>query len=266
MDERAIGIFDSGLGGLTAARVIRALMPGEHIIYFGDSGRMPYGSRSKEEIASMSCEIAEFLMSMNVKAMLVACGTITTNALDELRSRFPVPFFGVVDAACTAALRASSNGRVGVIATEASIRSGAYEKKLCSMSPDVRVTSLACPPFAAMVESGHFSRGDETAEKTVAEVLEPLKGTDIDTLLLGCTHYPLLSDIIGDCLGDDVQLISAGAEAASALEKYLRKNSMLAAPSASGGEEYYTSGDLDAFAKSAALFLGREIKPQLHVL
>ena len=263
MKGGAIGVFDSGLGGLTAMKELESLLPDEDIIYFGDSGRMPYGSRERNEICSMAEEIARFLDSRGVQAMLIACGTITTNASDYLRARFSQPFFGVVDAACRAAMAATKTGHIGVIATEASIRSGAYEAGLHSLG-DAEVIARACPSFAPAVEQGHFLPGDAIAEAAVRRELAPFSGSGIDTLLLGCTHYPLLADVISAYLGDDVALVSAGAEAAKELAAYLRDNGRLG--SGSGRREYFTSGELSVFERSAALFLGHSIAAKRHIL
>lgn len=266
MDRRAIGVFDSGVGGLTAMKVLEERLPNENILYFGDSGRMPYGGRTQGEIRAMSHEIAAFLDSCGVKAMLIACGTITTNAIESLRRSFAVPFFGVVDAACRACAERTVTRRVGVIATEASVRSGAYTRGITALDSGITVLEKACPPFARMVEDGHFRPGDALAEETVRQQLAPLSGQNIDTLLLGCTHYPLLSDILTAQLGPRVRLVSAGAEAAYELERCLRENELLTDAPVQGTRRFFTSGSTELFGRCAQRFLGHAILPEHHIL
>lgn len=266
MDRRGIGIFDSGLGGLTGAKVIAQLLPREDLIFFGDSGRNPYGGRSKEELCAFSEQNTRFLCSFGVKAILMACGSTSSNCMEYLRQRFDVPFFGVIDAACAAAAKATKNGKIGVIATEAAIRSGAYVACLSRLDASLTVIPLACPSFAAMVEQGHFREDDPVARDAVARELAPLQGSGIDTLLLGCTHYPLLSGLIAAFLGEDITQISAGAEAAHALCAYLRENGLLTDKQEEGQRRYFTSGDPKTFSDSAQSFLGHPITTERHVI
>ena len=266
MDRRGRGIFDSGLGGLTGAKVIAGLLPREDLVFFGDSGRNPYGGRSREELCAFSEHNTRFLCSFGVKAILMACGTTSSNCLDYLKQRFDVPFFGVIDAACAAAAGTTKNGRIGVIATEAAIRSGAYETCLSALDSSLTVIPLACPGFAAMVEQGHFREDDPVAQEAVARELAPLQGSGIDTLLLGCTHYPLLSGLIAAFLGEDIMQISAGAEAAHALCAYLTENDLLTDAQEEGRRRYFTSGDPKVFTDNARSFLGHPITTERHVI
>lgn len=265
MDNRAIGVFDSGLGGLTALKVLEETLPNETLIYFGDSGRMPYGSRSAEELRKIAVEDAGFVSSFGVKAMMVACGSMSAVAMETLRAAFDVPFFSMKDAACRAVAEITHTKRVGVIATEASIRSEMFARGIRALDSGIEVIAKACPSLAAIVEQGHFRPGDEIGIRAVEEELAPLKGSGIDTLLLGCTHYPLLSEIITDFLGEDVKLISCGAESAYALADYLRKNGQLA-EAGRGQRRYFTSGDVALFADGAGDFLGHPICPEQHIL
>lgn len=264
MDNRPIGVFDSGLGGMTAAKVLEEMLPGEDMIYFGDSGRMPYGGRTIEELRRFARGDAEFLRSFDVKAVLVACGTISSTAMDHLRENFDLPFFGVVQSACRAAVELSG-GRVGVIATQASIRSGAYEKGLKALNSDLQVTARACPSLVPLVESGHFRTGDALAEEAVSRELKDIKDADVDTLILGCTHYPLLEDIISGFVGRHVRLVSSGAEAARELAAHLREKGMLSSKGSGGKCRYFTSGDRAFFALSAEYLLGHEVKPETYI-
>lgn len=262
MDRRAIGVFDSGLGGLTAARVLEETLPYENIIYFGDTANMPYGPRSREELVRLACRNAELLLSHNVKAILVACGTVSSNAMAELAERFSVPFFGVIEPAVMAAAEATETGRVGVIATEASIRSGAYRRSLEAMERGIRVFDTACPSFVSLVESGHFSPRDGLVKAAAENELRALKKAGVDTLILGCTHYPLLGEAIADYMGSDVQLISSGGEAALALGEYLHREDKLSDGREKGSRRWFTSGDAAAFARSAEIFLGHAVRAE----
>lgn len=260
MDQRPIGVFDSGLGGLTAAKVLEETLPFENLIYFGDTANMPYGPRDREDIARLAVRNAEFLLRYDVKAILVACGTVSSNALELLRERFDVPFFGVIEPAAVSAAESTETGRVGVIATEASIRSGAYQRALGSQGKGLRVFASACPSFVPLVESGHFDAKDSLVKAAVEEELRGMKKAGVDTLILGCTHYPLLGEAIGDYMGDDVQLISSGGEAALALGAYLHREDRLSASREKGLRRWFTSGDTALFSRSAEVFLGHSLK------
>ena len=259
MDNRAIGVFDSGLGGLTAAKVLEETLPYENIIYFGDTANMPYGPRSREEIIHLAKRNAEFLLQHDVKAILVACGTVSSNAITELRESFDVPFFGVIEAAAIAAAEATESGRVGVIATQASIRSGAYRRQLEALGRNIRVFETACPSFVPLVEGGHFSRRDAMVKAAVEQELAELKKAGVDTLILGCTHYPLLQEAISDYMGGDVQLISCGGEAALALAEHLHKEDKLCDRRECGSGRWFTSADAESFGRSAGIFLGHDV-------
>ena len=188
MDQRPIGVFDSGSGGLTAVREIRSILPFENIIYFGDTSRVPYGGRSAEILLRYARQDVHFLRSFDVKALLVACGTVSTNALPVLAAENDIPVLGVVKPSCAAAAAATRNKRVGLIATAASVRSGAYERCLAALDGTIQVYVKACPLFVPLVENGRFRPGDPVIETVAREYLEPLRATGIDTLILGCTH------------------------------------------------------------------------------
>lgn len=266
MDTRAIGVLDSGIGGLTSAKVLEEILPCEDIIYFGDSRRMPYGGHTREEICEMSLQGAAFLDSFDVKAILLACGSISSNAEDALRANLKTPLVGVVDAACAAALRVTKTKRIGVIATPATIASGVYERGLGARGGGVTVLTHACRDFARMVEEGHFRVGDSIAEREVARELGCFRGSGIDTLLLGCTHYPLLEGVIAQYLGSHIRQISAGVEAAYSIAEYLRENDMLTGSKQNGRRLWFTSGGTESFGSSAELFLGHHIVPEQKIL
>lgn len=262
MDQRAIGVFDSGLGGLTAAKELSALMPEERIIYLGDSVNMPYGEKTPERIVELSLKDLDFLLKKDVKAVFVACGTATSNALEALRRESTVPVFGVVDASIDEAAAATKNGKIGLLATKATVAAETYQKKILEKAGAVSVTAQACPKFATMVEDGIFDRDDPRVRHAADEYLPPLKAAGVDTVILGCTHYPLLKDIITEYMGAGVMLISAGAAAARSLSCYLQKNDMCAQGSC-GGTIYYTTGDPGHFAKTAQRMLLKDISQEL---
>lgn len=253
MDNRAIGVFDSGLGGLTAVRRLREIMPHERIIYFGDTGRVPYGTRSPETIVKYTRQDVKFLMGFDLKAIVVACNTATAVALDTVSADVPIPMIGVLAPACDKALQVTRGGRIGVIGTAATVRSGAYERRLHRARPDVVVQMQACPLFVPLVENGRVQRGDIVAETVVREYLEPLKNAGVDTLILGCTHYPLLGEVIADYMGPDVTLIDSGAEAANATRSQIIEGT------GAGETEFYVSDDPAAFSAYAAMFLQGDV-------
>ncbi len=259
MDQRPIGVFDSGQGGLTAVREIQSILPSENIIYFGDTSRVPYGGRSPEILLRYARQDVRFLQSFGIKALLIACGTVSTTALPTLAAENDLPIWGVVTPTCAAAARATRNKKVGLIATAASVRSGAYERTLHALDGNIRVYAKACPLFVPLVENGRFHPGDTVIETVAREYLTPLKETGIDTLMLGCTHYPLLIEIIGEIMGPDVTLINAGAEAARALRSELTAKDLLA-QRAQGVTTLYASDSPGDFAALAGQFLDRPIE------
>lgn len=258
MDNRPIGVFDSGLGGLTAVRSLRRLLPGEQLIYFGDTSRVPYGGRSRETILKYARQDVKFLRGFDLKAILIACGTVSTTSLETLRQENPIPMVGVVEPTCRRAVEVTKRGRVGLIATHASVRSGVYERTIAGLDPAVEVTARACPLFVPLVENGRFHPGDVVIETVAREYLEPLKQEGIDTLILGCTHYPLLTDVIREVMGEDVILISAGEESAFELKRTLRAKDLLSGRE-TGDATYYVSDRVDDFEKIASWFLQEDL-------
>ncbi len=262
MDNRAIGVFDSGMGGLTATQELSELLPDEHIIYLGDSFNFPYGEKTRDTIIEMSRRDLKFMLKKDVKAVFIACGTATSNALEILKEESPVPVFGVVGPAVYEALAATRNGKIGLQATTASISSGSYDRLLNKLKPEISVTAKACPKFASMVEYGIFDKDDMRVQEAVSEYLPSLKTAGVDTVILGCTHYPLLADVIQEYMGENVTLISAGAAAARSLYGYLMEND-LASDKVSAETEYYTTGEPAFFARTARLMLQRDISNEL---
>lgn len=258
MDNRPIGVFDSGLGGLTTVRELRRLLPGEDIVYFGDTGRVPYGTRSRETIRKYAGQDIRFLLSQNVKMVVVACNTAAAAVAHEIRD-YGIPYAEALTPAVQAAVRQTRNGIVGVIGTPATIRSGAYERALKETSPTVTVTMAACPLFVPLVENG-FSGKDNPIAKLVAEqYLSPLLQTGLDTLILGCTHYPVMRDVIASVMGKGVALVDSGQEAARAAAEKLESFHMLGGENRPGKSTYYVSDSPADFSESAAAILGEEI-------
>ena len=260
MDQRPIGVFDSGLGGLTAVHSLWRILPEEDLIYFGDTARVPYGSRSREAILKYARQDVRFLRSFDLKAILIACGTVTTTSLAALQAENDLPMVGVVEPTCRRAVLMTQNKRVGLIATAASVRSGAYEAALRRLDPEVTVFSRACPLFVPLAEAGRIRRGDVVIETVAREYLTPLKNAGVDTLILGCTHYPLLSDVIRHIMGPDVTLINSGREAARALQALLVSSDRLNESQSNGDTSYFVSDTVDGFEEMAGLFLRSNLK------
>jgi glutamate racemase len=262
-DLRPIGVFDSGLGGLTAVRELFRVLPDESVVYFGDTARVPYGSKSRVTVTRFSLEIAHFLLRQNVKCLLVACNTASSYALETLKSRLDIPVIGVIDppvgVAVTAGTPASAPRRVGVIGTQATVTSGAYAQAIERLAPGTRVVSRACPLFVPLIEEGWL---DHPVTRRVAEeYLDGLREDALDSLILGCTHYPLIAPLLQDLVGPRVRLIDSGAEAALATAALLRTRGLLAGPGAAPRHLLFLSDERLSFARVARTFLGRELPP-----
>lgn len=258
MDDRPIGVFDSGLGGLTAVAEIRSILPSENIIYFGDTSRVPYGGRSPEILLKYARQDVKFLRSFDIKAVVVACGTVSTTALPQLKAESDLPILGVVKPACRRAVKLTENKKVGLIATSASVRSGQYERTIAAIDPAVEVFGAACPLFVPLVENGRCRVGDAVVEQVAQEYLAPLKEAGIDTLIMGCTHYPLLTEVVGKIMGEGVTLINAGAESAWELKRTLTAADALA-EAREGTYKLYASDITGDFAALAGRFLNEAI-------
>ena len=254
MNDNCIGVFDSGIGGLTVVRSIVEAMPNENIIYFGDTAHVPYGTRSEEQITEYVMNDVKFLSSFNIKAVVIACNTADSIAREKVEKLYDLPFYGVVKPASEKAAKVTENGKIGVIATTATVNSGAYEKAIYSAADDVQVMSIPCPLLVPLVENNRYKKNDKVIETVLREYLEPLKEWGADTLVLGCTHYPLLSDVIEEIL-PGVTLISSSVEAANVLKADLEKRG-LANEGEGGKKEYYVSDSPELFEKTAITFLG----------
>ena len=268
--DRPIGMFDSGFGGLTVARAVIDLLPSENLIYIGDTARYPYGPKPASEVRSYAIELATSLVrDFNAKLIVVACNTAASVALSELRSLLSVPVIGVVEPGARALVEATTNNRVGVIGTVGTISSGAYESAVANaardVSREVSLTATACPGFVEFVER------NETSGRAVTELAEkllgPIRNADVDTLLLGCTHYPYLSEVIGRVMGSGVRLINSADATASVVRDVLAENNISRSVGSgaqsssrhSGLHEFYSSGDVQQFAEFGRRFLGPEL-------
>ncbi|WAA11612.1 glutamate racemase [Fervidibacillus halotolerans] len=253
MKQNPIGIIDSGVGGLTVVKEIIRQLPNESIVYIGDTARCPYGSRPKEEIMKFTIEMTKYLERFQIKMLIIACNTATAVALQHLRKKLSIPVLGVVHPGARAAIKGTSKNRIGVIGTEVTIGSKAYETALQSIQKRTIVYGLACPEFVPLVESGQWS--GPIAEKTVENSLAPLKKKDIDTLILGCTHYPLLEPLIRDYLGDDVQIISSGEETAREASVILDHTKSLNDTNIKPKYRFFTTGCVSSFKEIARSWL-----------
>ncbi|MDR0293942.1 MAG: glutamate racemase [Oscillospiraceae bacterium] len=252
MDGRPIAVFDSGLGGLTAVSALIGLYPNENLVYFGDTGRVPYGTRSRRTILRFSAQAARFLMTFDPKALVVACGTAGTAAMEAFDCG--VPSVGVVEPSVHKAAAVTRSGRVGLLATPASVRTGAYSECMRKTDPLVTLTERDGRLLVPLVEAGRVGPGDRVAALLVEEYCVPFREAGIDTLILGCTHYPLLTGLFAAAL-PGVTLINAGAEAAGALRGLMER----AEPGGSGSLRFFVSDDAEGFSEQAAMFLQREV-------
>lgn len=256
-DHRPIGIFDSGVGGLTVFREVEKALPKEEIIYFGDTARVPYGTKSKDTVTKFSVENVEFLMKHNVKLVLVACNTVSSLSLDFLRRCFRVPILGVIEPGAKNAVNSTRNNRIGVVGTNATIRSGAYEKAVKRISSKVTVHSKSCPLFVPLVEEGW------THEKVTYEIvsiyLKDLKLKSIDTLILGCTHYPLLKDAIKRYMGRRVSLVDSAMEVAKEAKGILDASGLLNGRPGRKRHKFFVSDEPEHFVRTAERFLNRRL-------
>ncbi len=256
--EPSIGMMDSGVGGLTVAKEIMRQLPNEPLIYFGDTARCPYGPRTADEVRRFAWEVIHFLQEFPLKMLVIACNTVTATMLEEVQQSLSIPVIGVIAPGVRAALQQTKTGRIGVIGTQGTIRSHAYERQLLQQNPDLHVVSLACPPFVPLVEQGKYHTDE--AESVVREVLAPLLAQQLDTLILGCTHYPLLASVIQRVMGEEVRLISSAAETAKDVHHYLSRHQLLHPHSGAGVmRRIFVSGDAGTFQRIAADWFGREL-------
>lgn len=262
---RPIGLFDSGIGGLTVLQEVWRLLPHESVLYFGDTAYVPYGSRPAPELVALGHRIIAFLVNAGVKYVIFACNTSSSISLGILRRRFRVPMVGLVEPGAAAAVRVTRNGRVGLLATEATVRAGSYQQAINRLAPEVRVFSRAAPRLVPLVEAGRM--GTPAAREAVEEYLTPLLEQGIDTLLLGCTHYPFLVPEIREVAGPELRLVDPAEATVAEARREMRRLGLLNNPS-SGSPRYsfFVSGDPEDFARGAGSFLGfRPEVTQVHL-
>ena len=256
--DKPIGIFDSGIGGLTVVKEVIKLLPYENIIYFGDTARVPYGIKSKETIVKFSLENTLFLLQKDVKMIVVACNTSSSLALSVIRKHFKIPILGVIIPGAKEAVYATKNKKIGVIGTRATINSHAYKEEIKRLDGSVKVFSQACPMFVPIVEEGWVNDG--IAKKVAQKYLLPLKAKGIDTLILGCTHYPLLKVRIHEIMGKAVTLIDSAQQVAVEVKQVLSQEGLLNRKKMRPTREYFVSDEVAIFKNVAKRFLGSELK------
>lgn len=254
-NERCIGVFDSGLGGLTVVDGLIDAMPNESIVYLGDTAHMPYGSKTEEQLTEYVFANMEFLMSFDVKAIVIACNTADSVVREKLTEAYDLPIFGVIAPAAKQAVEATKNGKIGVIATNAAVNSGAYEREIHKLRSDISVKSVACPKLVPLIEQGHFNSGDTQAIKALEEYLLEIKKSGSDTLILGCTHYPLLSEMISGML-PGVKLISSSAAVASDVKAAFKEQGIASEKDRADGNRFFVTEAPSEFYKNAKLILG----------
>ncbi len=261
MSDNPIGIFDSGLGGLTVLSQIKKELPSESLVYFGDTARVPYGTKSPDTVRRYAMEIASFLVSLNVKMIVVACNTASAVAVDMLRENFSIPVLGVIEPGAQAAVNATTNGKIGIIGTTATISSGTYEKVIKTLMPESSTFSSACPLFVPLAEEGWHS--NEVAHKTAEIYLSPLRNMNIDTLILGCTHYPPLKNVISNVMGEGVELVDSALCTSVKVKEILREKNLLCKKQNKTEHRFFVSDESQRFKSVGELFLN---EPLSHVV
>jgi glutamate racemase len=255
--EKPIGVFDSGIGGLTVVKRLASTLPTEDIVYFGDTARVPYGSKSNTTVIEYSIQDTKFLLNKNVKAVVVACNTASSIALNELKKNFDLPIIGMINPGAKLAISSTQNGKIGVIGTRATINNKAYSNEINKIEPSMTVYERACPLFVPLAEEGWI---DHKATYEIAEeYLKELRNLKVDTLVLGCTHYPILSKVIQKVMGENVTLIDSGVASAGIIKEELDRTNLFTNRVSSGNHEFYVSDIPVKFKEVAGLFLGNPV-------
>ena len=262
MDNRYIGVFDSGVGGLTAVKELIKKLPGENIVYFGDTGRVPYGTRSNETIIKYAVGDMNFLKTHDIKLVVMACGTVSSVATETLKSMFNIPIIGVVEPTARAAAMATKNKKIGIIGTSSTVASGKYEQAIGEIDKDIFVHSIACPMFVPLAENNMAD--SEAAYLIAKEYLSGFDGMGIDTLILGCTHYPLLKNTVRRVMGDNIALIDAGKSTADFAAQKLHSENKLAEKKADKQYKFFVSDSVDGFLNVANIFLDKDISEMIE--
>lgn len=263
MKNNAIGVFDSGLGGLTAVKELVKILPHEDVVYFGDTSRVPYGTRDVDTIIHYAKQDLNFLKTFNVKAALVACGTISAVALPYIQYNYDFDVIGVIDSAASHAVKSTRNKRIGIIGTPATIKSDAYGKLISALDPECQTMSVPCPLFVPLVENGHIEKNDPLIQNAVELYLKPICDFGADTVILGCTHYPIIAHTIGQYVGDDVTLVNPGKQAVKTLKQLLCEKDLLK-DSGEGKRDYYVSDSIRSFETNGGIFMRRSINGEVH--
>ncbi|HKI77383.1 MAG TPA: glutamate racemase [Ignavibacteriaceae bacterium] len=256
--EKPIGVFDSGIGGLTVVKRLASALPRENIVYFGDTARVPYGSKSNDTVIEYAIQDANFLMSKNVKAIVVACNTVSSVALKELGNIFNVPIIGMIEPGAEFAISHSKNGKIGVIGTRATVNNIAYSNAIKKHNPDIEVFEKACPLFVPLAEEGWVNH--KATYEIAEEYLKELREKEIDTLVLGCTHYPILAEVIQKVIGENVTLVDSGIASAEVVRTEVNRVGFETNSGVAGNHQYYVSDIPVKFKEVAELFLGRPVK------
>jgi len=257
MDNRPIGVFDSGLGGLTVLKEIMKLMPSESVVYFGDSGRAPYGTKSRETVVKYTFQNIRFLLSQDIKMIVIACNTASACSFEQVKNSFEIPVVEVVQPGAVTVVRETRNKKVGVIGTPATINSSVYERAIKNLDGSIEIISKACPLFVPLVEEGWWD--NDIALRVAEEYLCPMKKEGIDTLVMGCTHYPLLQKTISRVMGEEVKLVSSALEAARAVKNLIREKGIERDKKLKPVYRYYTSDSVEKFESLGSIILDREI-------
>jgi glutamate racemase len=255
--EKPIGVFDSGIGGLTVVKRIASALPTEDIVYFGDTARVPYGSKSNSTVIEYSIQDAKFLINKNVKAIVVACNTSSSVAIEALKNKFQVPVIGMIEPGARFAISQTKSGRIGVIGTRATIKNKAYSSQIKKLNPAIEVFERACPLFVPLAEEGWINH--KAAYDIAEEYLKDFKKLDIDTLVLGCTHYPILAKVIQTVIGENVKLVDSGIASAEVVKNELDRIGLNTNKFSPGNQQFYVSDIPLKFKAIAELFLGRKI-------
>lgn len=258
MKNRPIGIFDSGVGGLTVVKAMLKRLPHESFVYYGDTLHVPYGTKSREELFKYAYDIVGFLLSREVKTIVVACGTHSSVTLPEMEQEYGLPMLGVVKPGARAAVQTTQTGKIGIIATQASVDSGSYTKNIKAIAPGYETFSAACTRFVPLVEAGQLT-GEDTV-LAVREYVRPLLEAGIDTLIMGCTHYPFLAPVISEFAGENVALVDPAAETVEELAEILFHRKLLNESDGMGKREFYVSGSPDSFYKVGRMLIGDVIE------
>jgi glutamate racemase len=256
--EKPLGVFDSGIGGLTVVKRIISILPLENLVYFGDTARVPYGSKSNSTVIEYSIQDTKFLLSKNVKLIVVACNTASSVALNELRKRFDISVIGMIEPGAVMALENTKNGRIGVIGTSATVNNKAYSEKIKKLEPKILVYEKACPLFVPLAEEGWINH--KATYLIAEEYLKELKDHKVDTVVLGCTHYPILFNVIQEILGDDVTLIDSGVAAAKVVMEELDRLALHSNSNSPGIQDYYVSDIPQKFMEISQIFMGKNLE------